>query len=311
MAGGTDIAGATGSSYTLTYSEQGQTVQVRVAFTDDANNDETLTSEVTGAVTPRPNRSATGAPSIQGILEDGQILSADTAGIADADGLDDATFAYQWMRVSGGGAADITGQTSSTYTLRADDVGKSVQVKVAFTDDRGAAEATASAHTGPVAESGATRKLLWVATMSPQDGKFDAGKAKGSLSPSRFTAGGDTPQVVHLGAALPDTATLALELTGLPITKDLSGWRLRLHGAELAFGDATVTQTGGNPAAHRFPVGHHRPGGRSQQPLGRRPDLHRWPAGGTQPAGCRNPDRIRHTPGGRDPDGHPGDRNRP
>ena len=54
IAGGSDIAGATGSTYTLTASEQGQTVQVRVTFTDDADNEETLTSEATAEVTAAP-----------------------------------------------------------------------------------------------------------------------------------------------------------------------------------------------------------------------------------------------------------------
>ena len=54
IAGGSDIAGATGSSYTLTASEQGQTIQVRVTFTDDADNEETLTSEATAEVTAAP-----------------------------------------------------------------------------------------------------------------------------------------------------------------------------------------------------------------------------------------------------------------
>ena len=54
IAGGTDIGGATGSSYTLTAGEQGQTIQVRVTFTDDANNEETLTSEATAEVTAAP-----------------------------------------------------------------------------------------------------------------------------------------------------------------------------------------------------------------------------------------------------------------
>ena len=54
MAGGSDIDGATGSTYTLTSSEQGQTVQVRVTFTDDANNEETLTSVATAEVTAAP-----------------------------------------------------------------------------------------------------------------------------------------------------------------------------------------------------------------------------------------------------------------
>ena len=50
MAGASDIDGATGSTHTLTASEQGQTVQVRVSFTDDADNEEILTSEATVAV---------------------------------------------------------------------------------------------------------------------------------------------------------------------------------------------------------------------------------------------------------------------
>ena len=55
MAGGADIDGATGSSFTLTPNEQGQTIQVRVSFTDDADNRESLTSAETAAVAPTPS----------------------------------------------------------------------------------------------------------------------------------------------------------------------------------------------------------------------------------------------------------------
>ena len=58
----------------------------------------------TTAVAAHPNRSATGAPSIQGVLQDLQVLTADTVGIIDADGTDCATFSYQWMRVTDGGS---------------------------------------------------------------------------------------------------------------------------------------------------------------------------------------------------------------
>ena len=54
MANDSDIDGATGSSYTLTSGDLGQTVQVRVSFTDDADNKETLTSEPTVAVVGQP-----------------------------------------------------------------------------------------------------------------------------------------------------------------------------------------------------------------------------------------------------------------
>ena len=47
MAGGTDISGATGSDYTIVASNLSRTIQARVSFTDDAGNDETLTSAAT------------------------------------------------------------------------------------------------------------------------------------------------------------------------------------------------------------------------------------------------------------------------
>ena len=43
-----DIAGATGSSYTLTGDDEGKTVKVEVSCTDDGGNPETLTSDPRG-----------------------------------------------------------------------------------------------------------------------------------------------------------------------------------------------------------------------------------------------------------------------
>ena len=53
-AGGSDISGATGSSYTLKGVQKGQTIQVRVSFRDDADHEETQTSAATGAVAAKP-----------------------------------------------------------------------------------------------------------------------------------------------------------------------------------------------------------------------------------------------------------------
>ena len=239
-AGGSDISGATSSTYTLTASEQGQTIQVRVSFTDDADNQESLTSEATGAVaataptapqslsvatgeqdqeleaswqapssnggsavtgykvqwkeatdswdtaadvseatetettytitdlsggveyavrvmatndagdgpasteakgTPtggvseqvvEPENSApTGLPTVGGTPQVDQTLTADTSPIDDEDGLTNATFEYQWIA----GGSDIGGATGSTYTLTASEQGKTIQVRVTFTDD--------------------------------------------------------------------------------------------------------------------------------------------------------------------------------
>ena len=46
----TDIGGATSSTYTLSDADVGKTIKVRATFTDDAGNDEQLTSAATGAV---------------------------------------------------------------------------------------------------------------------------------------------------------------------------------------------------------------------------------------------------------------------
>ena len=54
MADDTNIQGATGSSYTLTGDDKGKAITVRVSFTDDANNEESLTSAATDAVVALP-----------------------------------------------------------------------------------------------------------------------------------------------------------------------------------------------------------------------------------------------------------------
>ena len=142
----TDISEATGSSYTLGDSDVDKTVKVRVSFTDDANNRETMTSAATAAVAARPNSLATGAPTISGTAQVGETLTADTSGIADEDGLTNASFAYQWQA----DGADISGATDSSYTLAVDDESKVVSVKVSFSDDAGNEEESTSAATAAV-----------------------------------------------------------------------------------------------------------------------------------------------------------------
>ena len=147
----TDIAGETDSTYTLVFADQGKSIKVRVSFTDDANNAETLTSAATGVVATKPNTPATGAPTIDGTARVGETLTVDTSGIADSDGLDNATFSYRWIRDDGGMATDIAGETDSTYTLVSADTGKTVKVRVSFTDDADNQESLTSAYTDTVA----------------------------------------------------------------------------------------------------------------------------------------------------------------
>ena len=142
LADDADIAAATGSSYTLVEGEEGKDIRVSVSFTDDAGNEETLTSAATEAVSAAPvtNNPATGAPTITGTAQVDETLTADTSDIADEDGLDNATFSYQWLVDDD----DIAGATGSSYTLAEADEGRTIRVRVSFTDDAGNEETLTS-----------------------------------------------------------------------------------------------------------------------------------------------------------------------
>ena len=145
-----DIADATASAYTLVAADAGKTIKVKVTFTDDNGNDESLTSTATTAVIAA-NTSATGAPTISGTVQVDQTLTADTSGIGDADGLTNVSYSYQWIANDGTSDSDIADATSSSYTLVAADAGKTIKVKVAFTDDAQNQETGTSAATATVA----------------------------------------------------------------------------------------------------------------------------------------------------------------
>ena len=205
LADDTDISGATGSAYTLADADEGNTVKVRVSFTDDGGNDETLTSAATATVEAAPNSPATGAPTISGTAQVGETLTADTSGIADADGLDAAAFSYQWLADD----TEVAGATGSTYTLVEADEGKTVKVRVSFTDDASNEETLTSAATEAVAgneesavadEEPVAREdaAAWSATMTVEwvyqgYGYYSTDTKKaGSLTPASFEVDGTT-----------------------------------------------------------------------------------------------------------------------
>ena len=274
LADDVDISGATGSSYTLAESDEGKAVKVRVSFTDDEGNEETLTSAATEPVAaavpaelpakPRTlratevshdsvtltwrdpqdntitgyiilrrdkdiheegtfetveantgnqettytddsvepekryvyrikainaqgeseisswvraytpaapateqNTPATGEPTIGGTAQVGEMLTVDTSSIADEDGLDNASFSYQWLADD----TDISGATGSTYTLTDADRGKAVKVRVSFTDDAGNDETLTSAATSAVAAAPTPLTAEFLDTPGSHDGQ--------------------------------------------------------------------------------------------------------------------------------------------
>ena len=227
LADDTDIADATDSTYTLVAAAEGKTIKVRVSFTDDADNDETLTSAATGEVEALPNRPATGAPTISGTAQVWEALTADTSGIADDDGLNNVSYSYQWIRNDGSSDTDITDATGSTYHLAADDEGQTIKVKVTFTDDAdneetltsdATAEVAAAAPTEPpgrprnltgTANSDGTVTLSWDA---PNDDSVT-----GYQILRRRPREGESTLLVHVN----DTGSTAAEYTDNDVTPDV------------------------------------------------------------------------------------------
>ena len=75
------------------------------------------------------NTPATGLPTITGTAAAvGDMLTALTTGISDVDGLTSVSYGYQWIQVDDMAVeTDISGATSSTYTLVAADRGQAFQ----------------------------------------------------------------------------------------------------------------------------------------------------------------------------------------
>ena len=140
-----EIEDATGSTYILADVDEGKAIKVRVSFTDDGGHRETLTSSATAAVT-QPNVPATGLPTVSGNARVGEMLTVDTSGISDENGLDDATFTHQWITDD----SVVVGTASRVYTPTGGDQGKAVKVRVSFTDDAGNWETRTSAQTAAV-----------------------------------------------------------------------------------------------------------------------------------------------------------------
>ena len=216
----TDITNATTSTYTLAAEDAGKTVKVTVSFTDDADFDEgPLVSEpypATGTIALADgNHPATGVPAITGMAWVGQTLTADLSGIADEDGTTQAdnndvgfAYTYQWVQVDGSSETDITGATSKTYTLAAEDAGKTVKVTVSFTDDAGFAEGPLTSEAYP-----ATGTVL----APPQ--------VTASLSPAEQTVG------------IGQTASVTLRIVVSQAPDDVLAYRVQTNDGTANAGD--------------------------------------------------------------------------
>ena len=87
-----------------------------MSYTDGHGTAETQLTSAQTAVIANVNDAPTGLPVVTGTTTEDQVLTADTSGIADADGL--GAFSYQWQRARRTAArAGATWADAATYTL--------------------------------------------------------------------------------------------------------------------------------------------------------------------------------------------------
>ena len=153
------IPGATGSAYTVASGDLGKKIKAEVWYNPDNGIIETYKSTAATAPVVPPNSAPTGAPTISGTAEVGETLTASTATIADEDGLTEVFYFYQWISNDGVTDTEITDATDATYRPTIADAGKTIKVRVSFTDDNGNEESATSTATAAI-----------VATNSPARG---------------------------------------------------------------------------------------------------------------------------------------------
>ena len=119
------------------------------------------------------NTAPTDLPTISGAPQVEQTLTADTSSIADADGLANVSYSYQWIRNDGNSDSDVPGATDTTYTLDANDVGKTIKVKVTFTDDADNDETLTSEATVAVAATVPSAPQSMTVTSGSQTQELD------------------------------------------------------------------------------------------------------------------------------------------
>jgi hypothetical protein len=141
--GGSNISGATNSTFVLTQAQVGQVVAVTASYTDQGGFAESATSSDTAAVA-NVNDPHTGGVTISGTATQGQVLTAHNT-LADADTL--GTISYQWQSAG----TDISGATGSTLTLGQAQVGHVITVTASYTDGGGTAESATATGTSSVA----------------------------------------------------------------------------------------------------------------------------------------------------------------
>ena len=211
--------------HTITGLEEGGEYRIKVRASYSGTSGD-WSDEVTATVAESPvvpNTPATGMPVITGTVQVGYTLTADISGIADADGITGVSFNYRWISDNGtaeteigGGGGD--GVAASRHVLTTDDLGDTIKVRVAFTDDAGHAESLTSAATHAVApayavpgvpanllvsqgDSGGILKVSWQAPASNGGSNLTGYTVQWKVTSDSWTIPADIAEATVTGTA--------------------------------------------------------------------------------------------------------------
>ena len=148
----TNISGATGSSYTLGAGDVGHTIRSVVAATNSAGSTSATSAQTSAVASSVTAPSMTAAPTMSGTDTQGSTLTTSNGSWSGSP----TSYAYQWQNcdTSGASCANISGATSSSYTLQASDVGDTVRSVVTASNSAGSASASSSASSTVAASGG-------------------------------------------------------------------------------------------------------------------------------------------------------------
>lgn len=207
---GTPIADATEPAYALTPADKGKAIAVRVTGTKDAYATDSRDSAQTPAV--QAGSFSPPTPEIAGAAAVGLTLTADTG-----DWGLGTSLSYQWL-VEG---TEIAGATAATYALKAEDLDKTVTVRVTGVRDGYTTESRESLPTDAV-QAGALEAPSPTVT-----GKVQVGSSL-TATPGSWTSGTTfSYQWYRSGIAIPGATGQAYTLVaadlGEAISADVTG----------------------------------------------------------------------------------------
>ncbi|MEN0130543.1 MAG: GH92 family glycosyl hydrolase [Brevundimonas sp.] len=206
---GSPISGATGAAYTLTASDNGRAISVRVTVSKPGYVTLTTTSKATANV-KGATFTVTKLPAITGTAKVGATLKGTQGSYSPTP----TTVTYRWLR----NGSPIAGATSARYTLTAADNGKVISLRVT---------ASKAGYTTVVTTSKATSKVaagsITVAKRAAVHGSTKVGStlkvSKGSYAPSSTKA---TYRWLRNGSAIKGATSSAYKLTSADRGKKIS-----------------------------------------------------------------------------------------